>query len=190
MRDWAYRIPKTNSIAPTPSTSTIRRLRATTSTSGYNVRGIPSKITMTVFADVYNKTALPLTTAPSLKNDPEVKNTVNINAGSTINAIRNVNINAESGTEVITESANNSVNIDGTINAGIHNSLKMTISGGKLFTNESENPSVEVTEGAFRPVKDKIQRDRDDDKSVPGGLQQGIERPASLHARFRRIHIA
>ena len=60
---------------------------------------------MTVFADVYNKTAIPLTTAPSLKNDLEVKNTVDINSGSAINAIRNVNIKAESGTEVITESA-------------------------------------------------------------------------------------
>jgi len=133
-----------------------------------------SKLTMTAFADVYNKTALPLSTAPELKDNLKVNNTVNINSGSTISAVRNVNIKAESGTEVVTESAkeyniykgeggkgnvivttghegnafetaNNFVNIDGTINAGIRNSLNMTISGGNL--SENVNPTVTLTEG-------------------------------------------
>jgi len=102
---------------------------------------------MTVFADVYNKTALPLTTAPSLKNDLEVKNTVDINSGSAINAIRNVNINAESGTEVITESA---------------------------FAEDDDKR---------REIISQRKRKRQSDR-------QGIERPASLHAWFRRIHVA
>ena len=147
--------------------------------SGYNFEDVPSKLTMNAFADVYNKTALTLSTAPKLEDKLTLNNTVDINSGSTINAVRNINIKAESGTEVITESAkeyniytdesgnsniivttghegnasenqNNYVNIDGTINAGIHNSLKMTISGGKLSAKESENvnPTVTVTEGA------------------------------------------
>ena len=154
--------------------------------SGYNFEDVPSKLVMTAFADVYNKTAIPLSNAPKLKNDLKINNTVDINSGSTINAVRNVNINAESGTEVVTESAkeyniyngtdgkgnvivttghegnafetaNNYVNIDGTINTGIRNSLKMTISGGKFSARESEteNPTVTVTEGAdiFDPSK-------------------------------------
>lgn len=147
--------------------------------SGENSEGVPSKLTMTTFADVYNKTAVPLSTSPELKDNLKIKNTVDINSGSTINAVRNVNITAESGTEVVTESAkeyniykgtdgkgkvvvttghegnayetaNNYVNIDGTINTGIHNSLSMTISGGKLSAIESENvnPTVTLTEGA------------------------------------------
>ena len=44
------------------------------------------------------------------------------------------------------ETANNFVNVDGTINAGIHSSLKMKISGGNLSANAK--PTVTVTEGA------------------------------------------
>lgn len=60
---------------------------------------------MTAFVDVYNKTALPLSTAPELNNELKIKNRVDIDSGTEINAVRNVNINAESGTEIITESA-------------------------------------------------------------------------------------
>lgn len=143
--------------------------------SGSNVEGIPSKITMTALADVYNKTALPLSTAPKLTDDLTLNNTVDIDSGSAINAVRNVSLNAESGTEVVTESAkeykiysgesgngkvvvttghegnasetqNNFVNVDGTVNAGVRNTLKMTISGGKV--SENVNPTVNVTAGA------------------------------------------
>ncbi len=125
-----------------------------------------SKLTMMTFADVYNKTALPLSTAPTLKDNLKINNTVDINSGSTISAARNVNIKAQSGTEVITESAkeyniysgeggtgnvivttgregnayetaNNFVNIDGTI-----------INNTRGLQNAGEDPMLKYTFGS------------------------------------------
>ena len=126
--------------------------------SGYDSENVAGKLTLTTFADVYNKTALPLASEPEMKNNLSVSGSVNLDSKSSIKTVRDVNIKAEAGTEIVTESAkeyniytnasgkgqtivttghegnplesrNTAVNIDGNIETGIHNALAIDLTG-------------------------------------------------------------
>lgn len=105
-----------------------------------------------------------------MKNNLSVNNSVNIDGGSKIESVRDVNMKAESGTEIVTESAkeyniytnesgkgqtivttghegnplesrNTYVKIDGNVTTGIHNSLVIDLAGGY------DNIEVKVPKG-------------------------------------------
>ena len=131
--------------------------------AGANNNGIDSNLIMTVLADAYNKTALPVCINPSITNNMTQTNTVDI-AGS-VNSVRHANLKAVKGVTTVTESAReyniytgtggsgsvastalhetiksetseNKVNIadGGAVRSGIHNELDINIGGNIEIT--------------------------------------------------------
>lgn len=126
--------------------------------AGANLDGITSSLTYNVLADAYNKTAVPLATAPKAKNTMTQKNQVSINGD--IDSVRHVNFKAGKGMTTVSTSAREYNFYKGTsgsgsvtstalgevtpgetvanyvdiasgkrVRAGIHNNLELTISG-------------------------------------------------------------
>lgn len=126
--------------------------------AGANLDGITSSLTYNVLADAYNKTAVPLATAPKAKNTMTQENQVSINGD--IDSVRHVNFKAgksmttvstsareynfykgTSGSGSVTSTALGEVTPGETVanyvdiasgkrvRAGIHNNLELTISG-------------------------------------------------------------
>ena len=67
--------------------------------------GNETSLTLNLLSDAYNKTTVPLSTSPSLKNTMTENNQVIINSGATVNSIEDINIMATAGDETIIESA-------------------------------------------------------------------------------------
>ena len=126
--------------------------------AGANLDGIISSLTYNVLADAYNKTAVPLATAPKAKNTMTQENQVSINGD--IDSVRHVNFKAGKGMTTVSTSAREYNFYKGTsgsgsvtstalgevtpgetvanyvdiasgkrVRAGIHNNLELTISG-------------------------------------------------------------
>ena len=71
--------------------------------AGANLDGITSSLTYNVLADAYNKTAVPLATAPKAKNTMTQENQVSINGD--IDSVRHVNFKAGKGMTTVSTSA-------------------------------------------------------------------------------------
>ena len=139
--------------------------------AGANLDGITSSLTYNVLADAYNKTAVPLATAPKAKNTMTQKNQVSINGD--IDSVRHVNFKAGKGMTTVSTSAREYNIYKGTsgsgsvtstalgevtpgetvtnyvdiasgknVRAGIHNNLELTISGSTKVTNP-DNPQFD-----------------------------------------------
>lgn len=144
--------------------------------AGANLDGITSSLTYNVLADAYNKTAVPLATAPKAKNTMTQENQVSINGD--IDSVRHVNFKAAKGMTTVSTSAreyniykgtsgsgsvtstalgevtpgetvNNYVDIASgkNVRAGIHNNLELTISGSTKVTNPEFDASGNVISG-------------------------------------------
>ena len=144
--------------------------------AGANLDGITSSLTYNVLADAYNKTAVPLATAPKAKNTMTQENQVSINGD--IDSVRHVNFKAGKGMTTVSTSAreyniykgtsgsgsvtstalgevtpgetvNNYVDIASgkNVRAGIHNNLELTISGSTKVTNPEFDASGNVISG-------------------------------------------
>lgn len=144
--------------------------------AGANLDGITSSLTYNVLADAYNKTAVPLATAPKAKNTMIQENQVSINGD--IDSVRHVNFKAGKGMTTVSTSAceynfykgtSGSGSVTSTalgevtpgetvanyvdiasgkrVRAGIHNNLELTISGSTKVTNPEFDASGNVISG-------------------------------------------
>ena len=144
--------------------------------AGANLDGITSSLTYNVLADAYNKTAVPLATAPKAKNMMTQENQVSINGD--IDSVRHVNFKAGKGMTTVSTSAREYNIYKGTsgsgsvtstalgevtpgetvanyvdiasgknVRAGIHNNLELTISGSTKVTNPEFDASGNVISG-------------------------------------------
>ena len=145
--------------------------------AGANLDGITSSLTYNVLADAYNKTAVPLATAPKAKNTMTQKNQVSINGD--IDSVRHVNFKAGKGMTTVSTSAREYNFYKGTsgsgsvtstalgevtpgetvanyvdiasgkrVRAGIHNNLELTISGSTKVTNPKVENGKVIKEGS------------------------------------------
>ena len=71
--------------------------------AGANLDGISSSLNYNITADAYNKTALPLCTVPTIRNNMTQSNQVTI--AGTVESVRHANLKAGKGLTTITESA-------------------------------------------------------------------------------------
>lgn len=146
--------------------------------AGANLDGITSSLTYNVLADAYNKTAVPLATAPKAKNTMTQENQVSINGD--IDSVRHVNFKAGKGMTTVSTSAREYSIYKGTsgsgsvtstalgevtpgetvanyvdiasgknVRAGIHNNLELTISGSTKVTNPKVENGKVVKEGSI-----------------------------------------
>ena len=146
--------------------------------AGANLDGITSSLTYNVLADAYNKTAVPLATAPKAKNTMTQKNQVSINGD--IDSVRHVNFKAGKGMTTVSTSAREYNFYKGTsgsgsvtstalgevtpgetvanyvdiasgkrVRAGIHNNLELTISGSTKVTNPKVENGKVIKEGSI-----------------------------------------
>ena len=144
--------------------------------AGANLDGITSSLTYNMLADAYNKTAVPLATAPKAKNMMTQENQVSINGD--IDSVRHVNFKAGKGMTTVSTSAREYNIYKGTsgsgsvtstalgevtpgetvanyvdiangknVRAGIHNNLELTISGSTKVTNPEFDASGNVISG-------------------------------------------
>ena len=145
--------------------------------AGANLDGITSSLTYNVLADAYNKTAVPLATAPKAKNTMTQENQVSINGD--IDSVRHVNFKAGKGMTTVSTSAREYNIYKGTsgngsvtstalgevtpgetvtnyvdiasgknVRAGIHNNLELTISGSTKVTNPKVENGKVIKEGS------------------------------------------
>ncbi len=146
--------------------------------AGANLDGITSSLTYNVLADAYNKTAVPLATAPKAKNTMTQKNQVSINGD--IDSVRHVNFKTGKGMTTVSTSAREYNFYKGTsgsgsvtstalgevtpgetvanyvdiasgkrVRAGIHNNLELTISGSTNVIQPQYKDGKVVKEGSI-----------------------------------------
>ncbi|WP_293721967.1 hypothetical protein, partial [Phascolarctobacterium succinatutens] len=146
--------------------------------AGANLDGITSSLTYNVLADAYNKTAVPLATAPKAKNTMTQENQVSINGD--IDSVRHVNFKAGKGMTTVSTSAREYNIYKGTsgsgsvtstalgevtpgetvvnyvdiasgknVRAGIHNNLELTISGSTKVIQPQYKDGKVVKEGSI-----------------------------------------
>ena len=146
--------------------------------AGANLDGITSSLTYNVLADAYNKTAIPLATAPKAKNTMTQENQVSINGD--IDSVRHVNFKAGKGMTTVSTSAREYNIYKGTsgsgsvtstalgevtpgetvtnyvdiasgknVRAGIHNNLELTISGSTTVIQPQYKDGKVVKEGSI-----------------------------------------
>lgn len=146
--------------------------------AGANLDGITSSLTYNVLADAYNKTAVPLATAPKAKNTMTQENQVSINGD--IDSVRHVNFKAGKGMTTVSTSAREYNIYKGTsgsgsvtstalgevtpgetvanyvdiasgkkVRAGIHNNLELTISGSTTVIQPQYKYGKVVKEGSI-----------------------------------------
>ncbi|WP_026766966.1 leukotoxin LktA family filamentous adhesin [Selenomonas ruminantium] len=134
--------------------------------AGADTIGRTGNLDLYVMADVYNRTAIPVSTKPRITNTMKQANQVDIGKGSKVTAARDISLTANTGKEALLESAyvyttysskannqlvavlpneknnaeqqDNFVNIAGEVKAGIYNSLALEI---------NSNQTVNVKEG-------------------------------------------
>lgn len=134
--------------------------------SGADADGRNSSLKINVIADAYNKTIIPVYTAPTLDNSMKQEN--HVEAGGEVNSVRNINAKANKGNTVLVKSAkeynnytgtngngsiastadgtineesdekhDNKINVSGQYTAGIHDKLEINISGSTETTEEN-----------------------------------------------------
>lgn len=141
--------------------------------AGANTEGISSSLDLQVLADAYNKTVIPLATAPKVDNAMTQANQVSV--GGTVESVRHINASAAKGATTVTESAQEYNLYQGTsgsstvasttlgetvphengdanfvevkegasLTAGIHNKLDLTISGEIPLQSAGEDGKVD-----------------------------------------------
>lgn len=146
--------------------------------AGANLDGITSSLTYNVLTDAYNKTAVPLATAPKAKNTMTQENQVSINGD--IDSVRHVNFKAGKGMTTVSTSAREYNFYKGTsgsgsvtstalgevtpgetvanyvdiasgkrVRAGIHNNLELTISGSTNVVQPQYKDGKVVKDGSI-----------------------------------------
>lgn len=139
--------------------------------AGADAAGLRSILNYNVFADAYNKTAIPLSTSPKVNNEMLQANQVDIDG--TVRSVRHTNLKAGKGLTIVAESAreyniytgtsgkgsltstalgeqsgseqtDNKVHIgaNGSVTAGIHTDLDVTIDGTAKFQDDKTNPTI------------------------------------------------
>ena len=139
--------------------------------AGADAAGLRSILNYNVFADAYNKTAIPLSTSPKVNNEMLQANQVDIDG--TVRSVRHTNLKAGKGLTTVAESAReynvytgtsgtgsltstalgeqagseqteNKVHIgaNGSVTAGIHTDLDVTIDGTAKFQDDKTNPTI------------------------------------------------
>lgn len=102
--------------------------------AGANLDGITSSLTYNVLADAYNKTAVPLATAPKAKNTMTQGNQVSINGD--IDSVRHVNFKAGKGMTTVSTSAREYNIYKGTSGSGSVTSTALgEVTPGETVTN-------------------------------------------------------
>lgn len=141
--------------------------------AGANTEGISSSLDLQVLADAYNKTVIPLATAPKVDNAMTQANQVSV--GGTVESVRHINASAAKGATTVTESAQEYNLYQGTsgsstvasttlgetvphengdanfvevkegasLTAGVHNKLDLTISGEIPLQSAGEDGKVD-----------------------------------------------
>ncbi|MBE6102803.1 MAG: leukotoxin LktA family filamentous adhesin [Selenomonas ruminantium] len=139
--------------------------------AGADAAGRTGNLDLYVMADVYNRTAIPVSSKPRIINSMSQANQVDIGKDSKITAARDISLTANTGKEGLLNSAyvyttysnkinnnlvavlpnernsaeqqNNFVNVGGEVKAGIYNSLGLEITGSAA----NGSQQVKVTEG-------------------------------------------
>ena len=139
--------------------------------AGADAAGRTGNLDLYVMADVYNRTAIPVSSKPRITNSMSQANQVDIGKDSKITAARDISLTANTGREGLLNSAyvyttysnkinnnlvsvlpnernsaeqqNNFVNVAGEVKAGIYNSLGLEITGSAA----NGSQQVKVTEG-------------------------------------------
>lgn len=109
--------------------------------AGANLDGITSSLTYNVLADAYNKTAVPLATAPKAKNTMTQKNQVSINGD--IDSVRHVNFKAGKGMTTVSTSAREYNFYKGTSGSGSVTSTAL----GEVTPGETVANYVDIASG-------------------------------------------
>ena len=158
--------------------------------AGTNAAGQDSELDFNLIADAYNKTLIPLYTEPKITNNMSQSNQVTIGSGTEAASVRHINARAVKGSTTIAKSAkeyniykgtggsgsltstasgtiegsdetyDNSVTNEGTLKAGIHNKLDITISGSSNLDNIDYK----------RDEKGEIVRDEEGNPVINGGF--------------------
>lgn len=142
--------------------------------AGADQDGINSSLDYSAISDAYNRTALPIATAPSLANTMTQANQVAIDG--TVESVRHTNLKAGKGLTTVAESAQEynvytgdkgngsvtstalgthtasettdnkvSVGSNGSVTAGIHTDLDVTIGGKSKVTGTGEDTKLDVS---------------------------------------------
>ena len=138
--------------------------------AGADANGTKSNLDLQVLADAYNKTAIPVYTDPTVDNTMKQYNQIDI-AGN-VSSVRHINASAAKGTTTVVESAKeykvwtgtggegevastafgdniknedsqNYINVTGSVKAGIHNKLDITINGESSITQPEYKDKVD-----------------------------------------------
>ena len=184
--------------------------------AGANLDGITSSLTYNVLADAYNKTAVPLATAPKAKNTMTQENQVSINGD--IDSVRHVNFKAGKGMTTVSTSAREYNIYKGTsgngsvtstalgevtpgetvtnyvdiasgknVRAGIHNNLELTISGSTKVIQPQYKDGKVVKEGSVDFSGIKVKTDQDWFDTNQNVTADVVELQNGLYARLQEI---
>ena len=185
--------------------------------AGANLDGITSSLTYNVLADAYNKTAVPLATAPKAKNTMTQENQVSINGD--IDSVRHVNFKAGKGMTTVSTSAREYNIYKGTsgsgsvtstalgevtpgetvtnyvdiasgknVRAGIHNNLELTISGSTNVIQPQYKDGKVVNEGSIDFSGIKVKTDQDWFDTNQNVTADVVELQNGLYARLQEIN--
>ena len=185
--------------------------------AGANLDGITSSLTYNVLADAYNKTAVPLATAPKAKNTMTQENQVSINGD--IDSVRHVNFKAGKGMTTVSTSAREYNIYKGTsgsgsvtstalgevtpgetvtnyvdiasgknVRAGIHNNLELTISGSTTVIQPQYKDGKVVKEGSIDFSGIKVKTDQDWFNKEQNVAADVVELQNGLYARLQEIN--
>ncbi|WP_456105861.1 leukotoxin LktA family filamentous adhesin [Phascolarctobacterium succinatutens] len=185
--------------------------------AGANLDGITSSLTYNVLADAYNKTAVPLATAPKAKNTMTQENQVSINGD--IDSVRHVNFKAGKGMTTVSTSAREYNIYKGTsgngsvtstalgevtpgetvtnyvdiasgknVRAGIHNNLELTISGSTTVIQPQYKDGKVVKEGSIDFSGIKVKTDQDWFDTNQNVTADVVELENGLYARLQEIN--
>lgn len=111
--------------------------------AGANTEGISSSLDLQVLADAYNKTVIPLATAPKVDNAMRQANQVSV--GGTVESVRHINASAAKGATTVTESAQEYNLYQGTSGSS---TVASTTLGETVPHENGDANFVEVKEGA------------------------------------------
>lgn len=111
--------------------------------AGANTEGISSSLDLQVLADAYNKTVIPLATAPKVDNAMTQANQVSV--GGTVESVRHINASAAKGATTVTESAQEYNLYQGTSGSS---TVASTTLGETVPHENGDANFVEIAEGA------------------------------------------
>lgn len=130
--------------------------------AGADTNGLSSSLDLQVLADAYNKTGIPLVTAPKVKNTMTQANQIFI--GGQAESVRHINLSASKGTTTVTKSAQEYKTWTGTGGKG---NVASTVLGDSL-DDETEDNYVEVAGQATAGIHNKLDLTIEGEITVPG----------------------